>query len=164
MDADRIQMALLAAVGHDLRSPLAAAKAAISGLRARDVQLTAADHDELLATAEESLDLLTRLAAILVDMTRLQAGGRAMFPWPADPEEIIGVANVTANALRYSPPGSPPLLTASARGDRVELRGLGLAVSRDLTEAMGGTLRPEQTPGGGLTMIISMPAAGHGAG
>jgi two-component system, OmpR family, sensor histidine kinase KdpD len=104
---------------------------------------------------------------------------------------------VTANALRYSPPGSPPLLTASARGDRVELRvvdrgpgvpeddkermflpferlgerggtttsvGLGLAVSRDLTEAMGGTLRPEQTPGGGLTMIISMPAADHGAG
>jgi two-component system, OmpR family, sensor histidine kinase KdpD len=228
--ADRIQVALLAAVGHDLRSPLAAAKAAISGLRARDVQLTAADHDDLLATAEESLDLLARLAAILVDMTRLQAGGRAVFPCPADLEEIICgsldslgspaqavrvsiptglpgvmadpaimervVANVTANALRYSPPGSSPLLTASARGDRVELRvvdrgpgvpehdsermflpferlgerggttsvGLGLAVSRGLTEAMHGTLRPEQTPGGGLTMIISMPAAGHGAG
>jgi two-component system sensor histidine kinase KdpD len=227
--ADRIQVALLAAVGHDLRSPLAAAKAAISCLRARDLQLTAADHDDLLATAEESLDLLTRLAAILVDMTRLQAGGRAIFPCPADLEEIICgsldslgapaqavrvsiprglpgmmadpaimeriVANVTANALRYSPPESPPLLTASARGARVELRvvdrgpgvptrdrermflpferlgerggttsvGLGLAVSRGLTEAMGGTLRPEQTPGGGLTMIISMPAAGHGA-
>jgi two-component system, OmpR family, sensor histidine kinase KdpD len=227
--ADRSQVALLAAVGHDLRSPLAAAKAAISCLRARDMQLTAADHDELLATAEESLDLLARLAAILVDMTRLQAGGRAVFPCPADLEEIICgsldslgspaqavrvsippglpgvmadpaimervVANVTANALRYSPPGSPPLLTASARGDRVELRvvdrgpgvptrdrermflpferlgerggtasvGLGLAVSRGLAEAMGGTLRPEQTPGGGLTMIISMPAAGHGA-
>jgi two-component system sensor histidine kinase KdpD len=226
---DRIQVALLAAVGHDLRSPLAAAKAAISGLRARDVQLTAADHDDLLAAAEESLDLLTRLAAILVDMTRLQVGGRAMFPCPADLEEIICgsldslgspaqavrvsippglpgmiadpaimervVANVTANALRYSPPESPPLLTASTRGDRVELRvvdrgpgvpehdrermflpferlgerggatsvGLGLAVSRGLTEAMHGTLRPEQTPGGGLTMIISMPAAGHGA-
>jgi two-component system, OmpR family, sensor histidine kinase KdpD len=228
--ADRIHVALLAAVGHDLRSPLAAAKAAISCLRARDMQLTPADHDDLLATAEESLDLLTRLASMLVDMTRLQAGGRAVFPCPADLEEIICgsldslgspaqavrisippglpgvmadpaimervVANVTANALRYSPPESPPLLTASARGDRVELRvvdrgpgvpehdrermflpferlgerggttsvGLGLAVSRGLTEAMHGTLRPEQTPGGGLTMIISMPAAGHGAG
>jgi two-component system sensor histidine kinase KdpD len=228
--ADRIHVALLAAVGHDLRSPLAAAKAAISCLRARDIRLTAVDHDDLLATAEESLDLLTRMAAILVDMTRLQAGGRAVFPCPADLEEIIGcslgslgspaqavrvtippglpevmadpaimervVANVTANALRYSPAGSPPLLTASARGDRVELRvvdcgpgvpehdrermflpferlgerggttsvGLGLAVSRGLTEAMHGTLRPEQTPGGGLTMIISMPAACRGAG
>jgi two-component system, OmpR family, sensor histidine kinase KdpD len=228
--ADGIHVALLAAVGHDLRSPLAAAKAAVSGLRTHDTQLTAADHDDLLATAEESLELLTRLAAILVDMTRLQAGGEAVFPCPANLGEIIGgslgslgppartvkvsippglpevmadpaimervVANVTANALRYSPPGSPPLLTASARGDRVELRvvdrgpgvpehdrermflpferlgeragttsiGLGLAVSRGLTEAMDGTLRPEQTPGGGLTMIISMPAAGHGAG
>jgi two-component system, OmpR family, sensor histidine kinase KdpD len=228
--ADRIQVALLAAVGHDLRSPLAAAKAAVSCLRARDTQLTAADHDDLLATAEESLDLLTRLAALLVDMTRLQAGRRAVIPCPADLEEIIGgalnslgspaqavrvsipaglpwvmadpaimervVANVTANALRYSPPGSPPLLTASARGDQVELRvvdrgpgvpehdrermflpferlgerggttsvGLGLAVSRGLTEAMHGTLQPEQTSGGGLTMIISMPAIGQGAG
>jgi two-component system, OmpR family, sensor histidine kinase KdpD len=101
------------------------------------------------------------------------------------------IANVTANALRYSPGGSPPLLTASAHGDRVELRvvdrgpgipetdgdrifvpfqrlgdtdssrgvGLGLAVSRGLTEAMRGTLEPEETPGGGLTMAISVPAA-----
>ena len=97
---------------------------------------------------------------------------------------------MTANALRYSPAGSPPLLTASAMADRVELRivdrgpgipetdrdrifvpfqrlgdtdntagvGLGLALSRGLTEAMGGTLDPEDTPGGGLTMAISLPA------
>jgi two-component system sensor histidine kinase KdpD len=36
--------------------------------------------------------------------------------------------------------------------------GLGLAVSRGLTEAMHGILEPEQTPGGGLTMAISIPA------
>jgi two-component system sensor histidine kinase KdpD len=101
------------------------------------------------------------------------------------------IANVTANALRYSPAGSPPLLRANARGGRVELRvvdhgpgvpaadrermfvpfqrlrdtdpgtgvGLGLAVSRGLTEAMHGTLEPEETRGGGLTMAISVPAA-----
>jgi two-component system sensor histidine kinase KdpD len=109
----------------------------------------------------------------------------------ADPplmERVI--VNVTANALRYSPAGSPPLLTAGARGDQVELRvidrgpgislaerdraflpfqrlgatgsttgvGLGLTVSRGLTEAMGGTLKPEETPGGGLTMTISLPS------
>ena len=110
----------------------------------------------------------------------------------ADPpilERVI--ANLADNALRYSPAGSPPLLTASADGDWVELRvvdrgpgvpetdrdrisvpfqrlgntgsstgvGLGLAVSRGLTEAMRGTLEPEETPGGGLTMAISVPAA-----
>jgi two-component system sensor histidine kinase KdpD len=37
--------------------------------------------------------------------------------------------------------------------------GLGLALSRGLTEAMGGTLEPEETPGGGLTMVVSLPAA-----
>jgi len=37
--------------------------------------------------------------------------------------------------------------------------GLGLAVCRGLAEAMGGTLRPEETPGGGLTMALSLRAA-----
>ena len=107
---------------------------------------------------------------------------------PAILERVI--VNLTQNALRYSPAGTPPLLAASTLGDRVELRvvdqgpgipraqqdrmfvpfqrlgdtdnttgvGLGLALSRGLTEAMGGTLDPEETPGGGLTMTLSLPA------
>jgi len=222
--ADRARTALLGAVGHDLRTPLAAAKAAVSCLRSRELPLTAEDHNELLATADESLDLLTHLAVSLLDMSRLHAGAVPVFPRPADLGEIITrsleslgprarairvgvpaglpqvmadptimervIANVTANALRYSPAGSAPLLMASARGDRVEVRvvdhgpgvpqadrkrmfipfqvlgdtgtttgvGLGLSVSRGLTEAMHGTLEPEETRGGGLTMIISVPA------
>jgi hypothetical protein len=147
-EADRMGALLLAAVGHDLRSPLAAARAAAGCLRSRDLQLSAADQDELLATAEEPLELLSRLAASLLDMTRLQAGARSVFPRPADLEEIIGcalaglgaqaravrvdlppglpevmadppvlervIANVTANALRCSPHGSPPLESGSA--------------------------------------------------
>ncbi len=222
--ADRMRTALLAAVSHDLRTPLAAAKAAVSCLRSSDIELTADDHDELLATAEESLDQLAQPLASLLDVSRLQAGTLPVFPRPADLAEIIVralgsigpqaravmlavppglphvmadpplmervIANVTANALRYSPAGSPPLLTASARGNRVELRvvdrgpgipeadrdraflpfqrlgetssaigvGLGLTLSRGLTEAMRGTMKPEETQGGGLTMAISIPA------
>ena len=37
--------------------------------------------------------------------------------------------------------------------------GLGLALARGLTEAMNGTLIPDDTPGGGLTMILTLPAA-----
>jgi two-component system sensor histidine kinase KdpD len=224
-EADRGRAALLAAVSHDLRAPLAAAKAAVSGLRSRAADLTADDRAELLATAEESLDLLGRLTASLLDVSRLQAGALAVFPRPSDLGEIVAdsldtlrsqgrtvradipcglravmadsaimervIANLVDNALRYSPAGSPPLVTARAADERVELRvvdhgtgipaadrkraflpfqrlgrpgdgtgaGLGLVVSRGLAEAMGGTVEPEETPGGGLTMVVSLPAA-----
>ena len=222
-EADRMRAALLATLGHDLRSPLAAAKAALSGLRSTDVLLSADDRGELLAAADESLDRLARLATGLLDLSRLQAGKLSVFPRPTAlsdileravddvgrpsvtvrvsaglPEVLVDpdllervIVNLAGNALRYSPPGTPPLLTAGAHGDRVELLvvdrgpgiarsqcdqaflpfqqlgdtskspgvGLGLALSRGLTEAMGGTLEPRETPGGGLTMVISLPAA-----
>jgi two-component system sensor histidine kinase KdpD len=224
-EADRMRTALLTAVSHDLRTPLASAKAAVTSLRSADVQWTQEDRAELLATADESLDKLSRLVDNLLDMSRLQTGALSVFPRPAGLDEIVAraldhlgpqsndvivdipdslpevqvdpailervIVNLTSNALRYSPPGHPPLLAASALGDRVELRvvdrgpgipaddrdrifvpfqrlgdtdntsgvGLGLALSRGLTEVMGGTLEPDETPGGGLTMILSLPAA-----
>jgi two-component system sensor histidine kinase KdpD len=70
-EADRARTTLLAAVSHDLRTPLAAAKAAVSCLRPSELRLTAEDHNELLATADESLDVLAHLAASLLDMSLL---------------------------------------------------------------------------------------------
>ena len=228
-EADRMRTALLAAVSHDLRTPLASAKAAVTSLRSPEVHWDAADRDELLATADESLDRLARLVDNLLDMSRLQAGALSLFPRPVGVDEIVArslddlgprseavvvdipeslpearvdpailervIVNLTENALRYSSPSKPPLLTASALGDRVELRvvdrgpgipekekdrifvpfqrlgdtdnttgvGLGLALSRGFTEAMGGTLTAEDTPGGGLTMAVSLPAVAQPA-
>ncbi len=88
-EADRTRAALLAAVSHDLRTPLASAKAAVTSLRSRDVEWSAEDHDELLATADESLDKLIRLVENLLDMSRLQAGAMSVFPKPADLGEVI---------------------------------------------------------------------------
>ena len=79
-EADRGRAALLAAVGHDLRAPLAAAKAAVSGLRSRDARLTVDDREELLAAAEESLDLLAHLAASLLDVEPAPGQGAAGVP------------------------------------------------------------------------------------
>jgi two-component system sensor histidine kinase KdpD len=212
-------------VGHDLRTPLATAKAVVTSLLGRDVDWSAEDQRDLLETANAALDRLARLVDNLLDMSRLQAGALSVLTRPTAVEEVVAMtldalgpagaqvlvdvpdtlpevladpglleralANVTANAIRYSPPDAPPLLTGSSLGDRVEIRvvdrgagiprdqydavflpfqrlgdvdnstgvGLGLALARGLVEVVGGTLTPEETPGGGLTMVISLPAA-----
>ncbi|MGF2953280.1 DUF4118 domain-containing protein [Mycobacterium sp. THU-M116] len=74
MRADELRRSLLSAVSHDLRTPLAAAKVAVSSLRADDVAFSPADTAELLATIEESVDQLTALVGNLLDSSRLAAG------------------------------------------------------------------------------------------
>ncbi|MER6329905.1 sensor histidine kinase [Streptomyces sp. NPDC001034] len=219
--ADRLRTALLRAVGHDLRTPLAAGWAAVTSLRSQDVEFTPEDRGELLATADESMAKLNRLVENLLDLSRLEAGALTLNLRPtsldevlpmaladvpeaevADVEEIPAVladppllerviANLASNAVRHTPPGQKVLVTASALAGRVELRvvdrgpglpqtgrerifepfqrlgdtdnttglGLGLALARGLAEAMNGTLTPEDTPGGGLTMVVSLPFA-----
>jgi two-component system sensor histidine kinase KdpD len=223
-EADRLRTALLAAVGHDLRTPLSAATAAVSSLRSTDVAWTERDKDDLLSTAEVSLRRLAELVNDLLDASRLQAGVLAISLSDVGFDEIVPLAldelsvpagkvrvdvqpdlpavvcdpvlvqrvlvNLVANAIRYSPADSPPIITASSFGDRVELRvidrgpgipqsalaeafqpfqrlgdtdnttgvGLGLALSNGFMDAMGGKLDAEDTPGGGLTMVISLPA------
>ena len=72
--ADELRRSLLSAVSHDLRTPLAAAKAAVSSLRSDDVGFSPEDTAELLATVEESVDQLTALVGNLLDSSRLAAG------------------------------------------------------------------------------------------
>ena len=73
-EADEMRRLLLSALGHDLRTPLTAAKAAVSSLRAEDVWFSPEDTGELLATVEESIDQLSSLVANLLDSSRLAAG------------------------------------------------------------------------------------------
>ncbi|MBF4572704.1 sensor histidine kinase KdpD [Herbiconiux sp. VKM Ac-1786] len=220
--ADRVRSALLAAVGHDLRRPLASATAAVTGLRS---ELPEADREELLSTAEESLGALGRLLTDLLDVSRVQAGVLGVSLAPVDLDDIVPavldelgagpeqvelelppglpafeadpvllqrvLVNLLSNALRFSPAGERVVVSASAFAGRVELRvvdrgpgipadrrsevfvpfqrlgdldnltglGLGLALSKGFAEGMGGTLEAEDTPGGGLTMVVSLPVA-----
>ncbi len=74
LQADKLRRSVLSAVSHDLRTPLAAAKVAVSSLRAGDVAFSPEDTAELLATTEESIDRLIALIGNLLDSSRLAAG------------------------------------------------------------------------------------------
>ncbi len=73
-EADRVRTALLAAVGHDLRTPLSVIKTAVSALRSDDSAWADSDREELLATADDSVDRLTALIDNLLAMSRIEAG------------------------------------------------------------------------------------------
>ncbi|MEU9131049.1 sensor histidine kinase KdpD [Kitasatospora sp. NPDC048540] len=226
-EGNRIRTALLAAVSHDLRTPLAGIKAAVTSLRSADVEWDEEDEAELLAGIETGADRLDHLINNLLDMSRLQTGTVTPLIQPTDLDEVVpyalggvppeevrldvpetlpmihadagllerALANLIENAVKYSPDGQRVLVKADAlkpagADGRVELRivdrgpgvpeearerifapfqrygdaprgagvGLGLAVARGFVEAMGGTVAAEDTPGGGLTMVVTLPA------
>jgi two-component system, OmpR family, sensor histidine kinase KdpD len=221
-EGNRMRTALLAAVSHDLRTPLASIKASVSSLRQTDVTWTESDQQVLLATIEENADRLDGLIGNLLDMSRLHTGSLQPFLRPITIDEVAPVAlrgldapadlrievpdgmamvladpgllervlaNLFSNALNHSPSGMPPVLQAHREQDTVVIEvvdrgpgvpdklkarifepfqrfdekkagvGLGLAVAKGFTEAMGGAIVAADTPGGGLTVRVMLPVA-----
>jgi two-component system, OmpR family, sensor histidine kinase KdpD len=72
--ADELRTAILRAVSHDLRSPLASIKASVSSLRQTDVNWEEADRQEFLSSIESETDRLTGIITNLLDLSRLEAG------------------------------------------------------------------------------------------
>lgn len=214
--ANRTRTALLAAVSHDLRTPLAAIKAAAGTLRLAGPGLDEEDREALVVTVDESADTLTRIVVDLLDMSRLASRsvepllaevplaevvstaladtpeGERVAVAPELPVAVVDpglvervIANVARNALQHS---DRVEIDGAVSGDMVTLRvvdhgpgvpeqdrirmfepfqrlgdapqgvgvGLGLAVARGLAEAQGGAVRVEDTPGGGLTVLIEL--------
>jgi two-component system sensor histidine kinase KdpD len=223
-EANELRTALLAAVSHDLRTPLSSIKASVTSLLQDDVRWTPEATREFLTTIDEESDRLNALVGNLLDMSRLQAGALQLVMRAVGLEEVVpralaglpdrvtpveldlpetlpsvradagllerAVANVVDNARAWSPRDRPVRVEAGAVADRVDLRvidhgpgvpaadhdrifqpfqrlgdnpsngtgvGLGLAVARGFVEAMGGEIEVEDTPGGGLTMVIGLP-------
>lgn len=89
---DQLRTALLSGVGHDLRTPLAGIKAAVSSLRADEVAWSEEEREELLGSVERSADRLSALVANLLATSRLDAGVLSVVLAPVDAEEILGRA------------------------------------------------------------------------
>ena len=228
VEGEKFRNALLSAVSHDLRTPLAAIAGAASSLAQSDDRLDASARKELVLTIHEEAERMNRLAGNLLDMARLQASSVVLHREWQPLEEVFGAAlhelesrlgqrevvlgvpdslppvpidevlvervlvNLLENALRYTPAGSPIELRASAapgeivvevldrgpglvpgeeerifekffRGESARSRrgaGLGLAVSRAIVEAHGGTIRAENRAGGGAAFRFTLPVTG----
>ncbi|HEY6568340.1 MAG TPA: DUF4118 domain-containing protein [Actinomycetota bacterium] len=222
---DELRTAILQAVSHDLRTPLASIKAAVSSLRQDDVAWSPQERDEFETTIEEETDRLTTMVGNLLDMSRIQSGSlhlvrgqvgldevvpRALASLPDGGRSIVvevpetlprvdvdaallerAIANVAGNACAWTPRTEHVAIVGSHAAGRVELRvidrgpgiapadrdrvfepfqrlgdrssadgvGLGLAVAKGFIEAMGGEVAIEDTPGGGLTMILTFEEA-----
>lgn len=223
--AEKLRTALLNAVSHDLRRPLASATAAVSGLKQVGDALGPEGRRELLDVADVGLHDLTRLVTDLLDVSRLHERAMPISLVAADVAEAVmqtldelhagpnainldlpvdlplavadppllrrAIHNVLANAQRYNPPDHRIRIAVSTFRSVVQIRvvdygpgvpddrkdelfapfhrlgdtdnttglGLGMALSKGFIESMGGAIDAEDTPGGGLTMVIMLRAA-----
>jgi two-component system, OmpR family, sensor histidine kinase KdpD len=226
-EVDALRTALLDAVSHDLRTPLAGIKAAVTSLLTPGADWNAQAVTRFHRTIDREADRLGSLVSNLLDLSRLRAGtlpatlrstdlektacravdSLADTGAPVDldlPEDLPPVradpglleralANVLANARAVTPPGALVTVQAEPIGaDRLELRvidagpgvaperresvfqpfqrfgdaaagtrglGLGLAIAKGFTEAMGGRLTVRDAPGGGAVFAFDLERA-----
>jgi len=246
--ADALRRSLVGSVSHNLRTPLATIKAAVSDLRDPSIRLADEDRRELLGAIEDEADRLARLVRNLLDMSRIEAGMLRPKVEPAELGELIEaavghlgsywvpslevslpddlpllqvdrvlveqvLANLLENAVRHAPAGGPVRVRAFERADRVVVevsdhgpgfrtlresssdgsvpgvpgvpgipgghlsasigprssvlptdvwsaaaRGTGLAICNAFVQAHGGRIELGETPGGGATVRLDLPA------
>ncbi|MFF5639727.1 ATP-binding protein [Streptomyces sp. NPDC012825] len=91
-EGNRIRTSLLAAVSHDLRTPLVGIKASVSSLQADDVEWSEEDRAELLAHIEDGTDRLGHLVGNLLDVSRLETGTVTAVIRETDLDEVVPMA------------------------------------------------------------------------
>ncbi len=116
VEANELRTALLAAVSHDLRTPLASIKASVSSLLQRDVTWTPDTTREFLETIDDETDRLNTLVGNLLDMSRLQTGAVHLVADDLGLDEIVGKAlaslGVRASRVEVEVPESLPRIHA----------------------------------------------------
>ncbi len=122
-ESERQRTALLNALSHDLRTPLAAAKAAVTSLNSPDVDWQTDERRELLHTTDASLDRLTELVTNLLDLSRLQAGVLPVLRTPVGLDDVVSRALDQADADHAVevdvPPDLPEVVADGALLERV---------------------------------------------
>ena len=98
-EVDRWRRALMGAASHDLRTPLASIKTAVSSLRQDGARLGPEDRAELLELIELQSDRLARLLTNLLDMTRIEAGALELRPTAVAFDELVAEAMASLGGI-----------------------------------------------------------------
>lgn len=219
--SQQVSTALLAAVSHDLRTPLSTIRASIDGLQAPELDMPETDRAGLTQAIDHSTTRLERLIGNLLDLSRIHTGAVVPAIHSVSLDEVVPLAvepwihavtldldedlpwvstdsgllervldNLVSNAIRHTPRGTEVRVSACAVETDMEIRvtdrgpgvdpkkravmfepfrrgashadggiGLGLAVASGLAQAIGAHVHAEDTPGGGLTMVVTVPLA-----
>jgi signal transduction histidine kinase len=124
---ERLRSDFLSMVSHDLRTPLASIRMAVSTLRTTP-EVEAAVREELLQAIEEETERLTRMVNDLLDLSRLEAGALPLEPEESRITDIVGqaVREVERAGLTQGrtlsvevPPDLPPIWADSSHLQRV---------------------------------------------
>lgn len=88
-EADEMKSALMASISHDLKTPLAGIKTAVSSLLDTRVSWSRSDVDEFLQTIDSQTDRLNHLLSDILDLNRLEAGGIHASVRPVHPRDLL---------------------------------------------------------------------------
>src|SRR5215218_4678720 len=115
--SDELKSALLAAVSHDLRTPLASIKASATSLLDNSIEWDRETRQDFLEAIDEETDRLTLMVSNLLDLSRIEGGAlRPQKDWYEIDELIVDVRTRLASRTRSHP------LTISVEPDLPLLR------------------------------------------
>jgi two-component system sensor histidine kinase KdpD len=152
--ANQLRSALLAAVSHDLRTPLASIKAASSSLLSDQLEFGPDETRILIQTIDDETDRLNSIVENLLDMSRLQTGSMDVLDQSTDVTEVIETAVGSLGPRGKGVEVDLPAVLPRVHTDPVLLeRALANLIDNSLTHADGQGLRVEAGPVAGRVHI-----------
>jgi two-component system sensor histidine kinase KdpD len=151
--ANELRTALLAAVSHDLRTPLASIKTAATSLLSDDVSFEPTATRALLETIDDESDRLNRLVGNLLDMSRLQTGALVVQARAVGLEEVVG------SAISELGPGPAPAIDVDVPDDLPLIDADPVLLERALVNIVSNAIR--YSPGGERVRIHAGAVDGH---
>jgi two-component system sensor histidine kinase KdpD len=152
-EVDRWRSALMGAASHDLRTPLASIKTAVSNMRQEGARLGPTDRAELLELVEQQTDRLARLVTNLLDMTRIESGALELRPTTLGFDELVDETMASLGGIL-----APDRVTVDQPGDLPLLRIDHVLISQVLANVLENADR--LSPGGSPIRVAARVAPG----